>query len=301
MYQRLLVPLDGTPTAAVALPPARTLAKAFGAELRLLHVTTAESATADSKTLTKIQNYLARIAQELTQAGLRVRTTVSQGDPADRIVREAGAMRADLIVMATHGRGGLQRVVLGSVAQGVLAHSGVPVMLLRPGGRRMNHVKTILVPVDGTPGASSALRLAAPLVRATGASIELVHVVPPGAEYYVEGGKLIEVGSEEAVRAAAQHYVEGMARRLDRAALKANGRALVGHPAQEIVKTADSVGADLILMSTHGLTGPARTVLGSVADEVLRQADVPVLLMRQHQEAADLAPADTTHHTVFVV
>jgi nucleotide-binding universal stress UspA family protein len=301
MYQRLLVPLDGTPTAAVALPPARTLAKAFGAELRLLHVTRAESVTADSTTLTKAQNYLTRIAQELTQSGLRVQTTVSQGDPVDCIVRDAGATGADLIVMATHGRGGLQRVVLGSVAQGVLTHSPMPVVLLRPGGRRMNRVKTVLVPVDGTPGASTALSVAAPLVRATGARLVLVQVVPPGAEFYVEGGTLIEVGSEAAVRAAAQHCVEDMARRLNRADLKADGRALVGHPAEEIVKTADSVGADLILMTTHGLTGPARTVLGSIADEVLRTAHVPVFLIQQHREGAGLALSDTAHHTVFVV
>ena len=189
--------------------------------------------------------------------------------------------------MATHGRAGLPRAFLGSVAERVTAASPVPLVLLRPGGHRVAHVTTLLVPVDGSPGASRALGLAVPLARATGARIVLLDVVASVLQY---AGMVVASGTavapdpawDDEALVAARGYVEGLAARLQQAGLNAEGCALLGRTGETIVDTADQVGADLIVMSTHGLTGAARTILGSTADEVVRTAHGPVLLVRQH-------------------
>jgi nucleotide-binding universal stress UspA family protein len=301
MFTRVLVPLDGTTDSATALPPARTIARATGAEMTLLRIVPPEAYDADRAAAKEARQYLRQIADELVKGGTYAATETRLGaNPAKEIVREVTAGAADLVVMTTHGRGGLARVALGSVAEGVLAHSPVPVMLLRPGGRRMEYVKAIVVPVDGTPAASLALSVAAPLAQTTGAKLVLLQVVLPSAYYYLEGLTPIDLRTDETMLAAAQSYVSGLVQRLDLAGIAAEGRAVLGRVSEQIVETADTMEANLIIMSTHALTGPMRTLLGSVADEVVRAAHQPVLLVRQgHSSMAE--PTTRQAHQVAVV
>jgi nucleotide-binding universal stress UspA family protein len=301
MFTRILVPLDGTADSATALPPARTMAEATGGELILLRVVSPRGFAPSSPVLEEARTYLAGIAAELAKGGTRVNVVVREGDDAaHEIVADAASGGAELIVMATHGRGGLARVAFGSVADGVLANSPVPVMLLRPGGRRLDHLRTLLVPVDGTPGASLALSAAVPLAQATGAKLVLAQAVIPSTHYYMEGLMLVDLGSDEEMLAAAQQYVTGLAGRLEKANVRAEGRAELGRASATLVAMADAADADLIVMSTHALTGPMRTLLGSVADEVVRQAHQPVLLVRQRGGAlAD--PSSGAPHTMMVI
>jgi nucleotide-binding universal stress UspA family protein len=128
-YRRLLVPLDGSAFAELALAEARLLASATGAELTLVAVAAdheAERAHAAA--------YLEGVAARLRGAGLAARAQVSIGEPAERILAACAEERADLIVMATHGRGGWRRLWLGSVASKVVERAGAPVLLVRPGG-----------------------------------------------------------------------------------------------------------------------------------------------------------------------
>src|SRR6185436_2730669 len=101
--------------------------------------------------------HLSRIAEEVGGLGLAADTVLRDGDPAAEIAAEAAEGGAGLVVMATHGRSGLGRAILGSVASGVVAQSPVPVVLLRPGGHKTTRVRVLLVPVDGSPGGSVAL------------------------------------------------------------------------------------------------------------------------------------------------
>jgi nucleotide-binding universal stress UspA family protein len=287
MFKKLMVPLDGSSQSAVALPLARTLAKVTGAAIVLLRMIPEQLLDADPVARTEAEDTLARIAKELSGAGVRVHTAVpAGGNPAAEIVAAVRREGADLVVMATHGRSGVARAVLGSVAERVVAESPVPVVLLRPGGHRVAHLTTLLVPVDGSPGASLALGLAVPLARAAGARIVLIDVVRSVMEY----AGLRAVGTpaagpdpawDDEALTAARGYVESLAARLRHAGINAEGRAVLGHVGETIVETASAVAADLIVMSTHALTGPARTLLGSTADEVVRTAQRPVLLLRQ--------------------
>ena len=175
----------------------------------------------------------------------------------------------------------MARALHGSVAQRILAESPVPVLLLRPGGHRATRIQRLLVPVDGTPQAALALELAVPFARAMGAQITILQVVPLRVQFAALEGEIIELVRDEDALARAEQYVRGLAAPLQRAGTMVEGRAVIGRPSETIVRTATEVGADVIVMSTRARTGAARAVLGSTADEVVRHADRPVLLVRQ--------------------
>lgn len=293
MFEKVLVPLDGTAQAAVALPLARAVAHATGAAIVLLRVVEPHLLDPGAPEQAAAEDYLAGVAAELRKADVGVDAVVRRAEsPADAIVGEARG--TDLIVMATHGRGGLERAVLGSVAQHVVQNTRVPIFLVRPGGQRVNALKALLVPVDGSPGGSLALGLAVPLARASGARIVLLQVVVSvlqAAVADVYGMPLgIDPSWDDEALAAAQQYVTGLAARLQHAGIPAEGRAIMGplgetplgHVGRVIAEAADEMPVDAIVMSTRALTGPLRTVLGSTADEVARAAHRPVLLLRQH-------------------
>ena len=302
MPETILVPLDGSPTAAVALPVAKTLARTVHADLLLLRVVRDEDQgpERDRREMEDAQRSLARIAAELAGTGLQVSTLVRRGAAAEEILGAAAERRANLVVMATHGRSGLPRAALGSVAERVLAGSPAPVVLVRPGGRRVAHVRTVLVPVDGTPGGALALSAALGLARAAGARIVLLDIAVPVPLWLFasEGGALLAGTIDpswdlDAQRAAAT-YVDRLARRISQAGVEAEGRAEIGDPTEVIAAVAEQVSADLVVMSTHALSGPARALLGSVADGVVRTCGRPVLLVRREHQVAGAALGPTT-------
>jgi nucleotide-binding universal stress UspA family protein len=187
----------------------------------------------------------------------------------------------------------LQRAFVGSVTQGVIADSPVPLLVLKPGGKRITAIEKLLVPVDGTAGGALALGAAAALARATNAYINLIQVVPP-VPTWMYGGALdyapavfYDPAWEEASLNSASAYVTELAERLRKGGLAADGRAVQGPVAMSIEQAAADLDVDVIVMSTHALTGPVRAVLGSVADEVVRNSERPVLLVRRPGGALD--------------
>ena len=202
---------DGTPQAAAALPVARTLARATQGALVLVRVASHTDGWDEP------ERYVRAVARELHD--LDVRCVVRHGKPASEIIAAADAEHADLIVMATHGRVGLPRVVAGSVSERVLAESKVPVLLVRPGGKRVTHLETLLVPTDGTAGAALALGTAVGLARASGARLELVQAIEPVPTWvyaadYDGAPTYIDPEWEEETLRAAETYVDGIAERL---------------------------------------------------------------------------------------
>jgi nucleotide-binding universal stress UspA family protein len=290
MTYTLIVPLDGDPVAAIALPVVRTLARATDASIVLLTVVRDEA----PERRDEARSYLERTAAGPIEEGFRVETVTRVGSPPDEIVAEADSYPSGFVVMATHGRSGIPRAVLGSVAQHVVAHSPFPVLLVRPGCRTEDSLRRIVVPVDGTPGSLLALGAATVLAQQTGAQLILLQVVVPLPLWIYEPtlgldtGPLINPMWNEDARIAAEQYVEAIAARLKKqAAVDVESRAAVGGVAGVVKATVDDVGAELVVMSTHGLTGPARALLGSVADEVVRTVDCPVLLVRRRPEPAE--------------
>jgi nucleotide-binding universal stress UspA family protein len=285
MFKRLLVPLDGTPQAAAALPLARTIAHSAGGSLTLLRV--ADKADRSMET----EHYLRSVADELQDRSVECLVRHAN-DAAVEIDTVAHDLAMDLIVMATHGRAGPARIFAGSVAERVLTHGTTPVVLVRPGGKRVTSLKTLLVPTDGTAGAAIALSSAIGLARVCGACMVLVQVTDPvplwaySADYGLGAGYIDPAWEDERL-AAAETYVQGLSARLQAQGINAEGRALKGEVVATLEGVADTVDADLVIMRTHAHTGVARTVLGSTADALVRTAKRPVLLIRRPAGAAD--------------
>jgi nucleotide-binding universal stress UspA family protein len=292
----ILVPLDGSSESNAALPLARTLAQATGGSITLVRVMTHEDPMSTEHATTNLR----KIADELSGSGMSVDSVVRHGRVAEEILSEVRTRAATLVVMRTHARAGVERVFLGSVADKVLARCPVPVVLMRPGERRITGIHTLLVPVDGSPGGALALGSAVALARATGACITLVHVsVPISMQTMVDyeyNMSYYDPEWDEESLASAKDYVDGLVARLREDGLAAQGTAFnAPNAAHGIIDAADKNAADLIVMSTRALTGPARTLLGSVANLVVRSAHCGVLLVHRSEDAeASLAPAAET-------
>lgn len=281
--ENILVPLDGSALSNAALPLVRTLARATNASVTLMRV----MPRGDPLATLQAKGRLQKIAEELAGSGLTVASVVREGRAADEILAQAKTLPASMVVMRTRGRAGLERALLGSVTEQVLKHGDVPLVLMRPGQRRVTAIRQLVVPVDGSPGGALALDTAVKLARATGASITLVQVAVPVATqvpvaYDMSGTSYYDPAWDEDVLTSATDYVTAIVEQLRSNGLSVDGEAFTAPGAAEgIVEFADKHAADLVVMSTHALTGPARALIGSVADAVVRTAHCPVLLLRR--------------------
>jgi len=283
MFSSILVPLDGTPESATAVPLARTVARATRGSLHLLTVTPCDSPNAHAAASVYLQTTEALVCD----AGVSVRTTNRVGDPAREIVAYASAHANDLIIMATRAIGPRSILALTSVAHEVVAQSPCPVIVTRRGDKQPQQMRTFLVPVDGSPGGSVALAAAHALANATQGRIVLLDVVvpvPTEAFAALPGmtlGGYIDPAWEDLARASARTYVEGVADRLQQSGLDVEPRVATGDIAIEILRCAAEIEADVIVMSTHQVGAPGRAYIPSVADHIIRQGVRPVLLVKR--------------------
>lgn len=293
----VLVPLDESPLAEAALPYAEALARPFRARLRLLGVVerregeilgTRPELRAHLETIARqaLTTYLATTAQDLRGRGLEVAVHVRTGDPAREIVAVAEEEPDTVVAMATHGRGGFERWLIGSVADTVMRTCTRPVLLVRPPEegteRKAVALRRLMVPLDGSELAQAALPLAGELARALGATLVLVRVEPWLAAMVPAYGYLPDLDRLDAeVEAAAAASLQEARRRLP-ADLGVETVVLRGAPAAALVDYARGEGRiDLVVMSTHGAGGLRRLLVGSTADRVVR-AGLPALLIRPH-------------------
>jgi nucleotide-binding universal stress UspA family protein len=203
---------------------------------------------------------------------------IKDGVAADEILRAADEVGADLIVLGTHGRTGLRRLLVGSVAEAVLRRARCPVLALRSadlGARTVQGVRAILHPTDLSARSEDALRVARALARDLGARLVLLLVVP--SEVIVTGEIPMPVDLQ-----ACRDSLEALRRQADGPDLKwpVEVQLRQGEVVVEILDTAKALGCDLIVMGTHGRTGLGRLLMGSVAESVLRGADCPVLAVK---------------------
>ncbi|MEO8285230.1 MAG: universal stress protein [Chloroflexota bacterium] len=309
--ERILVPLDGSPAAEAAIPHAATLALVTSSVLRIVRVVQRGFFDPSEMTRTTASDYghelhmadvrdaadyLATVDRRLEGEGVEVESAVLEGDPAQTLIHHAESDPAiTMLAMTTHGRSGPGRWPLGSVTERVLANIEKPLLLVHPeGGIRIPPVYTyhlIVVPLDGSLLAESALDNARLLACSTGAALLLVAVVPsPDDIGRLPGGVHLPVSLD-----AWQAEVEEISCYLRRTArdmcgqvsgLAVQVRVVAGHPADAIIDMSDRTRADLIVMSTHGKGaqlskgGQAHTWLGSVALRVVQGAHAPVLLLR---------------------
>ena len=283
MFRSILVPVDGTPESATALPLARVLARTSDGDLHLLTVTPPDSPNAQAAASV----YLQTTAALVCDAGVSVHTANRVGEPAGVIVAYATAHDVDLIVMATRAIGPRSIMALTSVAHEVVARSPCPVMVTRRGEKQPKRVRTLLAPIDGSPGGSLALAAAQALaLSARGRVVLLDVVVPVPTEAFaalpgMSVGGYIDPTWEDLAHSAAHAYVDGVVSRLQACGVDAEARVATGDIATEILRCAAEIDADAIVMSTHKVAAPARAYVPSVADHVIREGVCPVLLVKR--------------------
>lgn len=290
--RHVLVPLDGSTLAEQALPVGAALAARAGGTLHLVRA--AEPVTqvapevareAAREAGAEVRRYLETIGRT-TAAGHpgAVVTAELRGRPSDAVRRYADRQEVDLIVMTTRGRGGLARWWLGSVADELLRRSGTPLLLLHAGQEAQpTSFESMLVGLDGECDHRVLERALVFGALAPGSRFILAQVVEPEIPLLTPLARYPHhVGpnwDERRVDEAAER-LSSLAEKLRRGGVEATWKVVEGRGvADSVLELAHSLGADCLVVGTHGLEGIDRMVLGSVAAKILRGAEVPVLVV----------------------
>jgi nucleotide-binding universal stress UspA family protein len=297
VFTRLLIPLDGSKTAEQVMPWALTFANRFKLPVELLAVVdvgTLLTSTERARRFDKLveqgsrdsKAYLERISGRFI--GIKVRRSVELGNAAGLIIKKAGANKSNLIAMTTHGHSGLNRWLLGSVAEKVLRATTNPLLLVRAshGGKADGEAsfKSIIVPLDGSELAEAALPTAGRIAKKLGLEVYLIRVFANPYSPFISGGGHYAVNIDELmkeIRDRARNYLEAKMVELKKSGVEQISYLLQeGIATDEIVSIADQTPESLIVMSSHGRAGMKRWLLGSVAETVVRHANNPVLVVR---------------------
>jgi nucleotide-binding universal stress UspA family protein len=300
MLTKIFVPVDTSTLAEQALPVAARIAKAAHASLvvALVHQPMPGAGYPDAPwngaRLSMETAYLDAKAHELADRfAIEVTTDHVTGPVVETIARLADAHGADIVVMTTHGRTGLSRAWLGSVADAVMRSLETPVLMLHPTAEAGANQETlglfqrVLVPLDGSPGAecilSSALSIAGP--DANFILARIVQPLPPivnAVDPYTMSTFIVDPEATKRMVDCAKEYINGVAARLAQRGVKnvEEWVAVSDHVAPALLDLAKHRDLDLIAVPTRG-RGNARFLLGSVADKILRGSTIPLLLRRR--------------------
>ncbi|SDY20690.1 universal stress protein [Halobellus clavatus] len=271
---RILVPLDGSESAMPALEHGISLAVEADATVHLVAVVDPyglSSVAERSEVEAELEEAVTDAAARVQDAGATVRTAVESGFPHEELLSVVDREGIDLIAMGTHGRTGLDRYVLGSVAEKLVRLSPVPVLTVREDATGERPYRNVVVPTDGSDAAVPAERWGVGLADRFGAGVRALSVVPVGPVRSSETTAALE----EAATAA----VERVTSRATEAGVESSQVIEHGVPHRKILDVCERTSADLVVLGTHGRTGVERFVLGSVAEKVVRLSEMPVLVV----------------------
>ena len=292
-----MVPLDGSVMSESALGAATALARKRNAGIILLHVIekNAPATVHGAKHLTDVaeaQKYLEEIAERMRLQKISVKIHVhpnKEGDVARSIVDHAAEMNPSLVIMCTHGRGGLRDLLYGSIAQQVLQRGTWPILLIPPALNEITpefNPRKILVPLDGNHRYEPALNEAVPIARAFDAHMHLVIVIPTVAKMSGENaaaGRFLPSAARAMLELAVQgghDYLAMVTERCRQSDMNVTTEVLRGDTVAEILDFAAKFDADLLIMSGHGRAGINALLEGSVARRITGRAGIPLLLVK---------------------
>lgn len=309
MYKRILVPLDGSELAELALPYAEELAEKLDSEVILLNVRSTGEDPDNPEHRAYLSKTAATVEQNMKKSGdaapgqkLKVASAII-GSPglfihaAEEIVDYAEKEKVSLITMATHGRTGIKRWALGSTADKVIRAAKCPILLVRAHVNVPRKIKLdkLLVPLDGSQLSETVLPHVESLATKLKSKVILLHaVVPPYHIYpvaemagYYSGSAIIRVpySNEELkpLKEGSQEYLQKVSSKLTEMGITTSYQMRTGSAANEIIEVADELGVDLVAMSTCGESGFTRWEHGSVATKVMHAGNTPLLLIRERQ------------------
>ena len=308
MYRKMLVLLDGSELAEVVFPFAKELAARLNLDVTMLQVYgdigrnfvpvhQAYIERAAEKIKSQIEDVQERLGIPLEEKQVEVRGELADGHYAEEILSYAENSKIDLILMASHGRSGIRRWRMGSVADKVLRAAKVPVLFIRAGTEDATPydqwpTRTIVVPMDGSERAESVLPHVIALAKQR--AIEPVMVIlirvcdaPIAPSYYspelsgvpLNWGEFMEQETTRCKQTASD-YLGNIAKQLETQGIKAESTVLVGQAADEIINFVSKNPFSIVVMATHGRTGLSRLVFGSVTESVLQAVSNPILLTK---------------------
>ncbi len=294
LISRILVATDFSVCARRAVDYGACMARAWSARVDLLHVVEMLRGLEIDEPLVdpllelrrkESERLLGDLTTGVKGEGLGVEWHLCAGIPSEQIVQTALEQRADLIVVGTYGRTGLEHIMLGSTAERVIKLAPCPVLTVRvsggdeeKGATMSPRIQHVLAPVDFSSPSLDALEYAIQLVDRFGARLSLIHVLEP-IYFDLELG-LGRIEQEVEMRTHWEAQLEGLAQVVKERGLAAGSVVLGGIPSESILAYARAQACDLIVMGTHGRRGLTRLRYGSVAEAVLRQAPCPVLTVR---------------------
>lgn len=312
MPYRVLVPIDFSASSRVALARAEEVALATHGEVLLLHV----GEEVDHRTLAAggflpahpradqkvgVGPALAALTNQLQSHGVRARAMHVDGSPRAKILDAIAFERVALVVMGTHGRQGIARLLLGSVSARITQSSPVPVIVCRPpavvdahaatpgageGATRIKRLRNIVVATDFEPGCEAALGSAFELGEKLGAKVFVLHAYSPVVTAVGNGVGAI---AHEALHSHALGRMRLLVEPYRASPAMAQCLAVMGEPALTILERIDELHGDLVVLGSHGRSELQRTLLGSVAEAVLRDAPCEVMIAKS---ALRLSAAD---------
>ncbi len=270
---KILVPLDGSGLAELALPTAMSVAQKTGAQICLVTIASGKPgdlANSDSEL------YLEEISSSVKQAGFESCFHVGTGAAAQSIVRIIEGEKSDLVVMTTRGRSGITRGLLGSITDEVISASPAPVYVVRSDNAplTMDEVSMnagVVVPLDGSELAETALDQAIMLSQSSLSPLYLIRVIDRDAN------------AEE--RDVAGSYLERLSERLAQSKILAIPELMTGEPGDSIVEAMNKRRGSVVVMTTRGAGGLTRWMRGSVADWLIQHAPGPIIVVSPKQQA----------------
>jgi len=289
MYEKILVPLDGSDLCELVLPYVEELGERLGSEITLLHVCPPKLGPYSHKHEVYIEHMAEVVKKQLKGEG-SVEAVLLAGEPNKEIIEYAKREDISLIAMMTHGRSGIKRWVLGSTVDKVTRETGGSLLIIRakaaPAVREKGILNRVLIPLDGSKLAEATLPYIEELmaeVTTKDAEVVLLKIIPP--RYYVpearEIGELAYTEEQiEQLKTEAKAYLEKAGSGLKNKRFSTRFEVVVGDAGEEIIKFAGKINANLTAMSTHGYSDSAFSDLGSVANRVLHHGDTPLLLVK---------------------
>jgi nucleotide-binding universal stress UspA family protein len=298
MYTRILVPVDGSATAEAVLPYVEAFAQGFRSTVELISAidirAIAPSLAADkthhpaaliAAEEKQSRTYLEHVAEKFGHFPTECRTV--RGDPAEVILEAASKDRKTMIAMATHGRSGVKRWLLGSVAEKVLRGTTHALFMVRAAAAQTSPeriINSIIVPLDGSPLAELILPVVSSWARALDVEVTLVRAIEFSTATSLANTGLLRPDYDalrEAARKEATDYLKAKENILVAEGVRTISTiTLEGPAADEIISYAQTSPRAVIAMSTHGRSGLRRWILGSVTEKVVRHANDPVLVVR---------------------
>jgi len=304
MFDKILVPLDGSELAEVTLWYAEGLAGRMRSAITLLFVLSPEDLTSQYMYDCYLKELVKRTGVNAEKRGegkrdgeIKVEYEILKGDAAEEIVDYANKARINLIIMSTQGRSGVRRWTLGNVANKVLRATGKPVLLIRAKGAKPDvyrgRLDKVLVPVDGSKESESILRYVTYMATKLDLEVTLFHIWVRETESITLGAEALRQLGQ--LRKTKEGYIKRIETGLKRKGVNVNSvfkEVLTGGAAEEIIKLAEEGDFSLVAMSTHGRAGVGRWIFGSNAEKVLEEGSTPLLLVRPIKRKAKTTRAD---------